>query len=155
MDRFRWRLDGRTENPRLRDGVKSVTGVDNSRADWDLVSFEPFRIASTIPALVMVHNDLGNIFLLGMFRKNLGSLGRVRLDDLVLLRRQLSRLKQDGIRNGNFSQIMKDAPDPDRVAHFIAEMQKPSDCFGHFANSLRMAKGLSVSLVNYTALHDE
>src|SRR5436853_4045600 len=73
-NRFGRRLNGRTENPRLRDGVEGIAGVDNSRADRYLFSLELVRIAGTVPSLMMMHHDFRDVLLLRILRQGLSPL---------------------------------------------------------------------------------
>ena len=49
---------------------------------------------------------------------------------------------------------MEHATDTNGVAHLVAEVEHSSDPFAEFADALRMAERLAVTLVNDAALHD-
>ena len=66
-------------------------------------------------------NNLGNFSLFRVLGKNLSAFNRVRLDDLVFLGGQLSRLEENRIGNRNLPQIVQNPPHPDRVAFLVGQ----------------------------------
>ena len=76
---------------------------------------------------MMVMDDLGNGLLLRVFSQNLRPLDRVRLDDLVLFRRELPWFEEYGIRNGDLSEVVKDSADSNQIALVITQTEDPSN----------------------------
>src|ERR1700682_4382123 len=133
-------LYGWPKDSRLRNSVESIACVNDARSDRNSLALETVGVSRAIPPLVVVHDNLRNVFLFGMFSQNLGALDRVRLDDFVLFRCQLFWLQENRVRNGNFAKIMENAGDPNGVAVVVAHMKEPGDRFAHLANSLRVTK---------------
>src|SRR2546425_7000773 len=153
-DRFLRRLYGWTEDPGLGDGVEGIAGIDDAGPDWDRFASQPIRVAGTVPALMVVADNQGDVLLLGMFSEDLSALDRMLLDDFVFLGRQLPRLEEDRVGDRNLSQVMQDAADSDGVANIVGHPEHSSDGFAELADPLGMTEGLAVALVNNAALHD-
>src|SRR5205807_630167 len=155
VDGFFGRLDGWTEHARLRDRVESITGVDDPRANWNFRSFQTVRVACAVPAFMVVANNLGDAPLFRVLGEDLGSFHRMGLDDFVLLRRKLRGLEENRIRDGDLAEVMQDSPHANRVANLLTEMERARHAFAHLSNPLGVTKGLTVALVDDSALHDE
>src|ERR1700694_290335 len=153
-DCFRRGLYRGPEDASLGDGVEGVAGIDDARPDWDRLLFQPIRVAGAIPPLVMVSDNQRDILLLRMLSQDRSPFDRVLLDDLVFLRRELARLEKDRVGYRNFSEVVEDAANADRVALVVAHSEHSGDGLAELADTLRMTESLAIALVNDTALHD-
>ena len=139
----------------MGDGVEGIAGINDARSQRNFLGFETIRVSRTIPALVVVHDNFGNVLLFGMFRQDLRALHRVRLDDLVLLGRQLPGFQQDRVGYGDLAQVVQNAGHAEGIAGVLSQMHHARDGLAQLAYSLRVSERLAVSLVNDAALHDE
>ena len=85
-NRFLRRLDGRSKDPRLGDGIEGVARVDDARADRYLFTLDTVGITRPIPPLMVMMQDLRDLPLLWMLGEDLGALNGMRLDDFVFFR---------------------------------------------------------------------
>src|SRR2546430_3613171 len=139
-DRLSRRLYRRRENASLGDRVEGITCVHDPRSDRNHFPFQSVGIASAVPPLVVMMDDLGNLSLFRVFGKNLSAFNRVRLDDFVFLGGQLSGLEENRVGDRDLPQVVQNPPDSDRVAFLVGKAEQAGHGLPELPDSLRMAE---------------
>ena len=105
--------NGRLIDPLAGKGVVHVGQGYHLRGHWDLLPLEPVRVtppvvALVVPAAYLVGNaDQGKVLINGQILQHPGPDGGMGLHQFKFLSRQLPRLVEDVLRNGDLPHVMQ------------------------------------------------
>src|SRR5262249_35904255 len=130
-----------------RHRVVRVGDEDDPRLEGDLLAAQTVRVTRTIPALVVVEDDLGDRIDPETVEHAEPDL-RMALEDEALGVRELSRLLEDLLGNCEFPEIVKGARKARDVALLGVEPQPRGTPGSEVSDTLGMPAGVRVACVD-------
>jgi len=98
-----------------RHRVPRVGETHDARLDGNVVAGEPIGIALAVPALVVVADERYRLAQAAELADDVGAVGGMPLDHLVLVLRQPAGLQQDRVGDAQLADVVQGSPEPNGV----------------------------------------